>query len=207
MAGAAITDFVSFAGEIHWGPGLPEFGHWETGQARMARPPWEDLAGHLESSPVNFIDDLTTPVLLMHGDADGTVDFRQGQEYYNYARRAGKQVIMLVYPGADHGLRKKEHQVDYHRRILQWFGHWLKGEPAPDWISFTLGAVNPLRRRFPLYMATPRSCGWIFKGAECAYAGGSASCARTLDACRTLSNSGRFGGRPGITGAPRFVTR
>jgi acetyl esterase/lipase len=135
VAGAAITDFVSFAGEIHWGPGLPEFGHWETGQARMARPPWEDLAGHLESSPVNFIDDLTTPVLLMHGDADGTVDFRQGQEYYNYARRAGKQVIMLVYPGADHGLRKKEHQVDYHRRILQWFGYWLKGDPAPEWIT------------------------------------------------------------------------
>lgn len=135
VAGAAITDFISFAGNIHWGPGLPEFGHWETGQARMALPPWESLEEHLESSPVNFIDDLETPVLLMHGDADGVVDFRQGQEYYNYARRAGKRVAMLVYPGADHGLRKREHQVDYHRRILEWFGHWLKGEPAADWIS------------------------------------------------------------------------
>ena len=135
VAGAAITDFISFPGTIHWGPGLPEFGHWETGQARMAVPPWEDLEGHLESSPVNYIDDLETPVLLMHGDSDGVVDFRQGQEYYNYARRAGKQVVMLVYPGADHGLRKKEHQVDYHRRILQWFGYWLKGEPAADWIT------------------------------------------------------------------------
>lgn len=134
VAGAAITDFISFPGEIHWGPGLPEFGHWETGQARMAVPPWDDLEGHLESSPVNFIDNLETPVLLMHGDADGVVDFRQGQEYYNYARRAGKRVAMLVYPGADHGLRKKEQQVDYHRRILQWFAYWLKGEPAQDWI-------------------------------------------------------------------------
>ena len=135
VAGAAITDFISFAGAIHWGPGLEEFGHWETGQARMAVPPWEDLEGHLESSPVNFIDNLRTPVLLMHGDSDGTVDFRQGLEYYNYARRAGKQVVMLVYPGADHGLRKKEQQVDYHRRILEWFGHWLKGDAAPDWIT------------------------------------------------------------------------
>lgn len=134
VAGAAITDFISFAGNIHWGPGLPEFGHWETGQARMALPPWESLEAHLESSPVNFIHRLETPVLLMHGDADGVVDFRQGQEYYNYARRAGKKVAMLVYPGADHGLRKKEHQVDYHRRILEWFGHWLKGEPPAPWI-------------------------------------------------------------------------
>lgn len=135
VAGAAITDFISFAGNIHWGPGLPEFGHWETGQARMALPPWESLEEHLESSPVNFIQDLQTPVLLMHGDSDGVVDFRQGQEYYNYARRAGKRVAMLVYPGADHGLRVKEQQVDYHRRILEWFGHWLKGEPAAKWIT------------------------------------------------------------------------
>jgi dienelactone hydrolase len=135
VAGAAITDFVSFAGNIHWGPGIPEFSHWETGQARMAVPPWQDPEGHLESSPVNFIDQLQTPVLLMHGDSDGTVDFRQGQEYYNYARRAGKRVAMLVYPGADHGLRVEAQQVDYHRRILQWFGYWLKGEEPAGWIT------------------------------------------------------------------------
>ena len=135
VAGAAITDFISFMGAVHWNGGLPETGHWETGQARMARPAWEDLEGHLERSPVNFVHQLETPVLLMHGDQDGVVDFRQGLEYYNYARRAGKPVILLVYPGADHGLREESHQVDYHRRILEWFGHWLKDEPAPRWIT------------------------------------------------------------------------
>jgi len=62
-------------GAVHWNGGLPETGHWETGQARMAAPYWEDLEGHLESSPANFIADLDTPLLLMHGDADGVVDF------------------------------------------------------------------------------------------------------------------------------------
>ncbi len=135
VAGAAITDFISFMGAVHWSGGLPESGHWETGQARMARPAWEDLEGHLESSPVNFIHELQTPVLLMHGDDDGVVDFRQGLEYYNYARRAGKPVVMLVYPGAGHGLSEKAQQIDYHRRIMQWFGHYLKGEAAPSWIT------------------------------------------------------------------------
>jgi hypothetical protein len=41
---------------------------------------------------------------------------------------------MLMYPGEGHGLQKKENQIDYERRILQWFGHYLKGEPAADWI-------------------------------------------------------------------------
>jgi dipeptidyl aminopeptidase/acylaminoacyl peptidase len=135
VAGAPITNFLSFMGAVHWNGGFPETGHWETGQARMAVPYWEDLEGHLESSPAHFIADLETPILVMHGDADGVVDFRQGLEFYNYARRAGKRVLLLVYPGADHGLREEEDQVDYHRRILEWFGHYLAGEPAPDWIE------------------------------------------------------------------------
>ena len=135
VAGAAITNFLSFPGTVHWNGGLPELGHWETGQARMALPPWDDMAGHIESSPVAEIDQLETPMLLMHGDADGVVDFRQGLEFYNYARRLGKEVVMLVYPGADHGLRREENQVDYQNRILEWFGYYLKGDPAPAWIT------------------------------------------------------------------------
>ena len=69
------------------------------------------------------------------GDADGTVFYHQGVELYNIARRAKKNVVLLVYQGEDHGLRKKADQVDYQRRIFAWFGHYLKDEPAPKWIT------------------------------------------------------------------------
>jgi hypothetical protein len=42
---------------------------------------------------------------------------------------------MLVYPGEDHGLRKRPNMLDYHRRIQAWFAHYLKGEPAETWIT------------------------------------------------------------------------
>ena len=51
------------------------------------------------------------------------------------ARRAKKDVVLLAYAGEDHGLRKKPNQLDYHRRIVEWFGHYLKDEPAPEWIT------------------------------------------------------------------------
>jgi hypothetical protein len=73
--------------------------------------------------------------LLECGDNDGTVFWHQSVELYNVARRAGKDVVMLVYGGEDHGLRKKPNQIDYHRRIQEWFGHYLKGEPAASWIT------------------------------------------------------------------------
>jgi dipeptidyl aminopeptidase/acylaminoacyl peptidase len=136
VAGAAITNFLSFAGAIHWTPGIAEFDHWETGQARMDVPFWEDMEAYLRNSPAAKVNELKTPMLMEVGDADGTVDWHQGIEFYNFARRAGRDdFVMLVYPGEDHGLRKKENQIDYHRRINQWFGHWLKGEPAPNWMS------------------------------------------------------------------------
>lgn len=76
----------------------------------------------------------------------------------------------------------------------------LKGEK----VQFSLGAENPMRRRFPLFSILPNSCGWTFKGAECAYAGSATSCDRMLQTCRSLNNTSRFGGRPGILGAPKF---
>ena len=135
VAGAPLTNFLSFFGAIHWTPGMPETQHFETGQARMDVPYWVDMDAYVRNSPVMFIQQLNTPMLVYFGDKDGTVDWHQGVEFYNYARRAGKFFVMLVYPGEDHGAREKPNQLDYHRRVLEWFGHFLKDDPAPAWIT------------------------------------------------------------------------
>ena len=134
VAGAPLTDFVSFMGQIHWNQGIPEPDHWETGQARMEVPYWEDPEAHLRNSPLHGIQDLETPILLAHGTEDGVVEFFQSTVFYNYARRAQKQVVLLAYEGEDHSFRQEANQIDYHRRILEWFDHYLQGAEAPDWI-------------------------------------------------------------------------
>ena len=89
----------------------------------------------LAAPPLNVAVLMTTPLLIEVGDADGTVFFHQGVELYNVARRAGKNVVLIVYAGEDHGLRKKPNQIDYQRKIIAWFDHYLKGEPAQQWIT------------------------------------------------------------------------
>ena len=54
---------------------------------------------------------------------------------YNAVRRAGKQMVLLVYANEGHGLRQDKNRYDYQNRILQWFGHYLKGEKSADWID------------------------------------------------------------------------
>jgi dipeptidyl aminopeptidase/acylaminoacyl peptidase len=135
VAGAPITDLVSNYGNHHWSVGIAETDHIETGQQRMEVPLWEDLPAYIRNSAVFGVQNMKTPLMIEVGDSDGTVFWHQGVELYNVARRAKKDVVLLVYAGEDHGLRKKPNQLDYHRRIVEWFGHYLKDEPALPWIT------------------------------------------------------------------------
>ncbi len=136
IAGAGLTNLISMYGAVTpaFG-GEPENGHFEVGQERMVNPPWEDADSYIRNSPVMNIDKLNTPMLFEVGDSDMNVNRRQGVELYNAARRAGKQFVLLVYAKEGHGLRQEKNQIDYQKRILSWFGHYLKGEPAEDWIN------------------------------------------------------------------------
>lgn len=68
------------------------------------------------------------------------------------------------------------------------------------WVTFTLGAPNPLRRRFPLYRYIAEHCKWQFRSRECNFTGAALSCRRTFAACRELGNTRRFGGFKGLSG-------
>lgn len=135
VAGAPITDLISNYGNHHWSSGIAETDHIETGQQRMEVPLYEDLPAYIRNSAVFGVSTMTTPLMIEVGDADGTVFYHQGIELYNIARRAKKNVVLLVYGGEDHSLRKKADQIDYQRRIFEWFGYYLKGDPADSWIT------------------------------------------------------------------------
>jgi hypothetical protein len=44
-------------------------------------------------------------------------------------------MALLVYAKEGHGLREDKNRIDYQRRILEWFAHYLKGEPTKEWIE------------------------------------------------------------------------
>jgi hypothetical protein len=50
-------------------------------------------------------------------------------------RRMEKPFIMLVYEGENHNFSKKENQLDYTKRINEFFNFYLKDESPPDWIN------------------------------------------------------------------------
>ncbi len=135
VAGAPLTNLMSMYLSFYWNSGGTDARIFEISQGRMQVPWWEDYDSYHANSPLHHIQEMNTPLLMMFGDNDGAVEFNQGVEFYNAARRLGKEMVLLVYEGENHGLRNEANQRDYRDRIMQWFAHYLKGEEAPEWIT------------------------------------------------------------------------
>ena len=135
VTGAPVTNLVSFYNELYKSTGTVQQGIMEQGQVRMGTTPWKDGALYRSQSAVHQAEKITTPFLILHGTADGAVDWHQGLELYNAAKRLGKKVILLSYPGEDHHLGRKENQKDFQVRMKQFFDHYLKGAEAPAWMT------------------------------------------------------------------------
>jgi len=135
VTGAPVTNMTSFYGELYKSSGNPQQGIMERGQVRMGVSPYEDFDLYVSQSPVHQAEGITTPFLILHGTDDGSVDWHQGLEYYNAAKRLGKEVILLSYPGEGHHLSNKANQKDFQIRMKQFFDHYLMGKPAPPWMT------------------------------------------------------------------------
>ncbi len=140
IAGAPLTDLVSMYSSVYWNSGSANQPIFESSQGRFTGGYWEQQEAYIRNSPVYFAKNVQTPLLLLHNDKDGAVDFTQGVEYYNTLRRLQKPVVMLQYKGENHGLAKAENQKDYAVRMREYFDHHLMGKPAPDW--WTVGVPH-----------------------------------------------------------------
>src|SRR5262249_53929640 len=87
-----------------------------------------ELTGHRETyrrlSPVQYAERVTTPTLILHGEADDRCPIGQGEELFAALVAAGKVPAEMVrYPGQSHlfpGTGRPSHRVDFSRRIVEW---------------------------------------------------------------------------------------
>jgi len=132
IAMAGLTDLVSIYGEfdrtargydgiehrksVNWGLA-------EHGQLSMGVPPWEDQWRYWRNSPINYVDRVQTPLLLIHGEQDIRGGMGQAEEFFFALYRQGKRAKLLRYWGEDHGLRQSPANV---RDIVEQIFEWLR---------------------------------------------------------------------------------
>lgn len=135
VAGAPLIDMISMYNEIYWNTGGPNQSIFEISQGRLREPWWVQLNEYMANSPMFQAGNIKTPLLVAFGTSDGAVDWHQGIEMYTTMRRMQKPYIMLVYDSENHSLAKKENQLDYSKKVNEFFNHYLKGEEPAEWIT------------------------------------------------------------------------
>ncbi|HVZ47176.1 MAG TPA: prolyl oligopeptidase family serine peptidase, partial [Gemmatimonadaceae bacterium] len=140
--GAGVTDlYTDFSQSWGWsyqvmgGSGENGNNYYMEGQGRWGFSPWEKPDVYHFESALTHVPEVSQPILIMHGTADPTVSFSEGMNFYNALRFNGKEAYLLAYPGEGHGLRGLANRKDLTTRYFEYFDHFLKGAPAPKWMT------------------------------------------------------------------------
>jgi dipeptidyl aminopeptidase/acylaminoacyl peptidase len=117
IEGAGITDWLSFIptsdiAQVDYDARLQE----------------KDAMPFLKYSAVMFADRVTTPLLILHGDADQRVPTFQGRELYLLLAERGKTVRMVTYPGSPHFPYLAEQRRNVFQEVANWLATYNTGE-------------------------------------------------------------------------------
>ncbi len=134
-AGASVVDMTSAYGGIRWGTGMSRAWQYEKAQSRIGGTPWTRSLQFIENSPIFWVEKVRTPYLTIHNDEDDAVPWYQGIEFFTALRRLGKEAYLFDFVGEKHGLRERPNQKYWTVHLDEFFDHFLKGAPRPEWMD------------------------------------------------------------------------
>jgi dipeptidyl aminopeptidase/acylaminoacyl peptidase len=115
--GAGVTNLWSFTGTADIPGFLPDY---------FGGEPWEVFEAFRKHSPMSFVQNVKTPTLILHGEADVRVPTSQGYELYNALKRQGVTTKMVVYPRTPHGPREPKFILDIAQRHSDWVDKYVR---------------------------------------------------------------------------------
>lgn len=124
ITGASSTLYVSNYGHDHYQRwwveelGVP----WK----KENREIWDKL------SPFNYVENVTTPTLIVGGEKDWNVPIINSEQLYQALKRLGRTTQLVVYPGESHGIDTPSYIKDLYERYLDWYGKYVKGSSSID---------------------------------------------------------------------------
>ncbi|HSM87745.1 MAG TPA: S9 family peptidase [Candidatus Limnocylindrales bacterium] len=100
-------------------------------------PPFEDPQDYVNRSPITYIQNVHTPLMLILGDADyRTPPAAGGEEMFRALKFLKRPVIMVRFPGESHELSRSGqpwHRVERLEHIVGWFDKYLQGKSRPEY--------------------------------------------------------------------------
>jgi dipeptidyl aminopeptidase/acylaminoacyl peptidase len=123
---AAVTDrsVVNIASDF----GSGDFG-WIMADDEMDTTPWDDLGKYMHMSPIHYIKEMKTPLLIIHSEQDLRCNIEQAEQLFASLKYLGREVLFVRFEGQSHGLSRGGHpklRIARLQHIKGWFEKYLK---------------------------------------------------------------------------------
>jgi dipeptidyl aminopeptidase/acylaminoacyl peptidase len=90
--------------------------------------PYDSTEFYLERSPLTYVKNVTTPLLILHSENDLRCPISQGEELFVALKTLGKTVEFVRFPDESHNLSRTgqpAHRIERLERLCGWFDRYL----------------------------------------------------------------------------------
>lgn len=101
---------------------------FNNGQFEFRGNPWENRDFYMDRSPISYVNNITTPLLLIHSEQDLRCPIEQGEEMYNALKWLRKETMLVRFPDENHELSrtgKPRHRIERLKHITDWFNKYI----------------------------------------------------------------------------------
>lgn len=95
-------------------------------ERRWGGYPWENQAATDRQSPNRFASNITTPMLVIHGELDYRVVVTQGIELYNTLQIMGVESKLIIYPDEGHWITSPQNARLWWNEVHAWLAKYLE---------------------------------------------------------------------------------
>jgi len=115
-----FTAAVSMRPVINWHSfvGTTDGSSW---YYQFRKYPWEDPMEYALRSPLHYVANVTTPTMVMTGEADLRTPMSQSEEYYRALKMLKKETLLVRMPEEYHGWRRPSHRLLQQLYLKAWF--------------------------------------------------------------------------------------
>ncbi|MFW6075842.1 MAG: S9 family peptidase, partial [Chloroflexota bacterium] len=101
---------------------------WNFGEYNFGGTPWEQRDHFMKYSPITYVADMKTPLLIIHSERDFRCPIEQGEQVFISLKRLGRDVEFVRFPDETHNLSrsgKPKHRIERLGHIIGWFDRYL----------------------------------------------------------------------------------
>ena len=102
---------------------------YNSGKFEFPGKPWLNAEGYLMRSPIMYVENVQTPVMLIHSEQDLRCPIEQAEQFFTALKFLKKEAVFVRFPNENHELSRSgqpHHRVERLEHLCGWFERWLK---------------------------------------------------------------------------------